>query len=254
MGTSTRWGGPRGGQWRQAARVFGRGQIPIKPEPEHDSVHVGEKYLAALHAEFQKHPTTMGLRDAMYSAGERLIQVCDAITTHGPTAVGELPGDTPQERLDAFRQNFVDAVAGQGGLLADVMVRRAACRSVERLLNGDNQAFKNAVIHPGTAVSPLSGELFCALFRWFFADVVREFIAAMIAENVKVVVPVLTLDPTGLVAHWIAEQVVALLPNPCEHVSAPTTVLRPLSAVARELVTEAVNRALGITSDGMEAA
>jgi hypothetical protein len=54
------------------------------------------------------------------------------------------------------------------------------------------------------------------LYRAFFGEVVGEFVHVLIAENVKLAVPALViLDPTDVVAGFVADQVVKMLPSPC---------------------------------------
>ncbi|KOU07187.1 hypothetical protein ADK88_11865 [Streptomyces sp. NRRL F-2295] len=107
-----------------------------------------------------------------------------------------------------------------------------------------------------------SGDLLCLIYQWFFADVVAEFLRGVIAEKIKLVVPVLPVaDPEDHVADWVAEQVLHLVPNPCEEAEhlknaveqaedAVATFEDPtvgtLAQVARGLVPRAVGAALGL--------
>lgn len=52
----------------------------------------------------------------------------------------------------------------------------------------------------------ISDELFCAIYELFFEDMVKEFITTMIAEKIKLTVPILPRQ----VADWAAGQLGSL--------------------------------------------
>ncbi|MGW0737039.1 hypothetical protein [Streptomyces sp. NPDC002851] len=162
----------------------------------------------------------------------------------------------------ALIARFTSAVGGEGGTIADAAVRRAAATSMQRLLDTHPE-----VLAPGDR--GWSGDLLCLLYQWFFADTVAEFLRIVIAEKVKLVVPVLPLaDPEDHIADWVAERVLRLLPNPCEEAAelAETAeaaeaaeaategvasdeeglAVGTLAAVARGLVPRAADSALGL--------
>ncbi|WAP58317.1 hypothetical protein [Streptomyces sp. S465] len=149
-------------------------------------------------------------------------------------------------------------MAGEGGTVADAAVRRAAVTSARRLLERHPEA-------GGPGGSGLSGEVFCLLFRGFFADVVAEFLRTAVAEKVKRVAPLLpAVDPEDHIADWIAEHLLGLLPDPCEEAtrlaeaeekadrvaSAVGDPIGSLRIVAHGIVPRAAGRALGLLSDG----
>lgn len=123
--------------------------------------------------------------------------------------------------------DFTASAAGSGGGVADAVCRRAAARAGSRLL--DQHGF----------------EAFCLVYREFFADVVAGFLHAVIAEQIRLAFPAIDIvDPTGRVVEWIADHLVALVPDPCAEAAA-----RPgasLLDVAEELVPRAVDIVLGI--------
>ncbi|MFI0775144.1 hypothetical protein [Streptomyces sp. NPDC021212] len=205
---------------------------------------IAAEHLAVLHRTLREEPTAFGLYEAACAAGERLI-----------TAVDDW---APSRDGDEFAALFTATVGGEGGTVADAAVRRAAAASARRLLEEHPEAG-----NPGD--SGLSGEVFCLLYRGFFADVVAEFLRAAVAEKVKLVVPLLpALDPEDHIADWIAEHVLSLLPNPCEEAaqrgeseekadqvaSIAEDPLGSLRLVAHGLVPRAAGRALGLLSEG----
>src|SRR5206468_777547 len=100
-------------------------------------------------------------------------------------------------------------------LYADAVARDAAVECARRLLE-DPQV--QAAVQTGAGGRlPIAGDLFCAVYQLFFARAVRTFLASVIAEKVKLLFPVLRVfDPAGLVADWVANKLLDVLPNPCE--------------------------------------
>ncbi|WP_159039518.1 hypothetical protein [Streptomyces sp. NRRL F-2295] len=179
----------------------------------------------------------------------------DGLAT-GREATGRGPSDLGgnDARTD-FAARLVRAVGGDGGTIADAAVRPAAAATADRM----------ATQHPEVLAANgkgWSGDLLCLIYQWFFADVVAEFLRGVIAEKIKLVVPVLPVaDPEDHVADWVAEQVLHLVPNPCEEAEhlknaveqaedAVATFEDPtvgtLAQVARGLVPRAVGAALGL--------
>ncbi|MET8199581.1 hypothetical protein [Micromonospora taraxaci] len=102
---------------------------------------------------------------------------------------------------------------------------------------------------------PVTGELFCALYRAFFGEVVGEFVHILIAENIKIAVPALViLDPTDVVAGFVADQVVKVLPDPCAEAVKRGPEPPRLADVAKDLLTTTVTQALGLGDSGLELA
>lgn len=211
--------------------------------------------MGVLHRTLRADPSAFGLRDAACAGGERLAVVMDDLAS-GREATGDGPPDPGgnDARTD-FAARLVRAVGGEGGTVADAAVRRAAAATADRM----------AAQHPEVLASDgrgWSGDLLCLIYQWFFADVVAEFLRGVIAEKIKIVVPVLPVaDPGDHVADWVAEQVLHLVPNPCEEAEhlknavdqaedAVTAFEDPtvgtLAQVARGLVPRAVGTALGL--------
>ncbi|MFE2640425.1 hypothetical protein ACFXKF_37775 [Streptomyces scopuliridis] len=191
-------------------------------------------------------PAAFGLYDATYAAGERLADVMATLAGTG------LDGTD-------FPARFTVLIGGEGGTVTDAAIRRAAAEAAQRLMR-----------HPEAAAGgALSGGLLCLLYEWFFAGVVAEFLKAVVAEKVKLVVPVLpVLDPEDHIADWVADHVLKLLPSPCDEAArlvekaetALSVVEDPavtLPEVARALVPRTAGRALGLITEqdaGEEAA
>jgi hypothetical protein len=123
--------------------------------------------------------------------------------------------------------DFAASAAGSGGGVADAVCRRAAARAGLRLLG------QHGI------------EAFCLVYREFFADVVAGFLHAVIAEQIRLAVPGIDIvDPTGRVVEWIADHLVALVPDPCaEAATRPGTSVLD---VAEGIVPRAVDTVLGI--------
>ncbi|MFI0979445.1 hypothetical protein ACH4SP_20905 [Streptomyces sp. NPDC021093] len=277
MGTSSRWEGPRGGP--EAAADWGRisGRLSRwraeQPDAPAKLDRIAEDYLEALHRTLREDPSAFGLHDAACAAGERLAVVMDALPTpggvegdpEGPGSPGPpdflaSPGfsDSSEAGGDDFVSRFTAAVGSEGGTLTDAAVRRAAAAVADRIRRKHPEA-----LAPGG--SGWSGDLLCLLYQWFFAGVVAEFLRMVIAEKVKLMVPVLPLvDSEDRIAGWVAKQVLRLLPSPCEEAerlaeaaeqeegeasALEEPLLATLGQVARGLVPRAVGTALGLLTE-----
>jgi hypothetical protein len=122
---------------------------------------------------------------------------------------------------------FIDDLGIGGGTLLDSVVRRAA---------------RETLAAAGDAAG--SRDLFCFLYRQFFAQGVAQFITTVIAEKIKLAVPALhVVDPAGQIAGWIVKRVFSLLPNPCD---AAVDDGGSLKQLADSLLHETVDRARGM--------
>jgi hypothetical protein len=121
--------------------------------------------------------------------------------------------------------DFAIRVVGQGAAVVDAVGRRAAVRAGERFFTSPDDA------------------VFCLIYQEFFADLVVEFLRAVIAEEINIAFPALVaLDPAGEIADWLAGRLVALVPDPCAEVAPGRSVLE----VAVQRVPEAVDAVLGL--------
>ncbi|MGA5000781.1 hypothetical protein ACPCB7_22440 [Streptomyces arboris] len=238
---------------------------PGRPDAEERLDEIAEDALATLHRTLRAGPSAFGLYEAACGAGERLTAVMntmapgrdtgpDPFAGAGRETLTEAVADNSVDGAD-FAAHFVRAVGGEGGTIADAAVRRAAAVTAGRIGRQNAGA-------PASGGSDWSGDLLCLLYQWFFADVVTEFLRISVAEQVKLMVPVLPLaDPEDHVADWIAERVLRLVPSPCEEAAhlaeaaergegAVTALEDPavatLAQVARGLVPRAVGAALGL--------
>lgn len=257
MGTSSRWPGPRGKpgtrphEWSRIGRRLSSWRSG-RPE---DLDEIAGDCLGVLHRTMRADPAAFGLRDAARAGGERLTAVMDDLAAGPSTTANALPDPGGQDARTVFVARLVRAVGGEGGTVADAAVRRAAAATADRM----------AAQHPEVLAvngKGWSGDLLCLVYQWFFADVVAEFLRGVIAEKIKLVVPVLPVaDPEDHVADWVAKQVLHLVPNPCEEAEhlkdaveqaekAVTAFEDPtvgaLAQVARGLVPRAVGRVLGL--------
>lgn len=261
MGTSRKLPGPPGGEWRTANQRLGlwvsrlerSNSGPDARRCSPDDTQKDEKfaqdiatlYLAALARTLQDDPAAFGLREKMVNAGNRLVDILDALRASEADWSPPL-GDDAEDRAADFLQRFVETVAGTDCLITDAAIRESAATCGEELLSAPG-SLRDAV-QDGKAVSgpAISSELFCLVFRIFFKDAVTGFITTIIAEKVKLAVPVLhVIDPAGKIADWVAEQVVARIPDPCAEGEALGE--KPsLAELAQGLVAESVDRAVGI--------
>lgn len=278
MGTSRRWPGPSGGAWkpvkgrltrslkqlekpagnvtllaseaRNDTGPSGIGQVGhelvagLSPE---EVARLGESYCEALAAELRADPERFGLRSAMEHAGVRLVDILEALDQQGLTYLGPFDGVPVEDRLDEFVARFTDQVALSVGLTADAVIRRAAADSARQLLK-EIPGLRRAVETGDDKPSGIGDELFCALYRFFFADAVTTFLRSVIAAKISLMVPALpAVDPAGHITGWIAENITAAIPTPCQdkdaHGSGPS-----LADLGRNLLNEAVDQALGIST------
>ncbi|MFG3282468.1 hypothetical protein [Streptomyces sp. NPDC048111] len=119
----------------------------------------------------------------------------------------------------------------------------------------------------GAAGGGFAWDILCDLYQVFFADLVGQFLKSVVAEHVKLAVPVLVVaDPEGKIADWVAEKVLDLVPNPCEESAEATELAKAVGAaesvigmaqdpaavlpkIAEKLVPGAVGRVLGLITE-----
>lgn len=247
MGTSKRWkGADQRSVWRDGDKALDNWSRGVEPDgtglnmSDKDANEIVTAYLADLQRTTARASETDPLRQALLAAGSRLPTAIELISEDLRTLVA-----SPQPDIDAIAsaaETFVNALGANSGTLVDAILRRGAAAAVQ-------EAIQTLSADPGDEASsasagPLGESLFCLLYRLFFAHAVAQVITTVIAEKVKLAVPVLyVLDPTGVVADWVAKRVFSLLPNPChaevDDGGSPQTVFE-------DLARESVDRALGI--------
>jgi hypothetical protein len=260
MGTSTRWGGPTGSGWTTFRRSIGQpggtagqaatpDEVPAPrqgdgPITEQGVRKRGQRFFDALAEELRADPEAFGLRDTMRDSADRLVQVMNELR-HDLAAFGPPPAEWTGSATEWFMSEFVTAVAGERAGVVDAFVRRSATRCAEKLLE-DPQVQVAAADQARS--SSLAMDLFCAVYTFFFADVVTEFAKAAVAEQVKLAIPGLVIvDPGGQIPDWIGEQVASWIPNPCEE-QGKDDGGRSVADLAKDLVSNNVDRALGLTN------
>jgi hypothetical protein len=268
MGTSKRWRGPAGGNWgaaRDCLSRLTRGLSESLPDDSLDSAGingtdvdqdelrdridrnaelVGQRLLQGLAEMLAVDPEALNLRTITLRAAGRLVDTLEELLTDGVVAVCPLRSASPEERADEFISAFADRVAEPNGLIIDSVIRRASVHCAERLLSEDSPIA--ASINSGNPNAKISGDLFCFIYALFFADTVSEFLTAVVTEKVKIIIPALYADPTGQIAKWIANNIVGLVPDPCEEQEKLVSEVRPLADMARELISDSVDRVLGL--------
>lgn len=240
---------PRAGGGTGPADVGDAGSVLVVGLSPDEVARLGQSYRNALAVELRAMPDCFGLRSAVEQSGRRLVDILEAIDLHGLAWFRPFESVTAEERLDEFVARFADQVAHSVGLTVDAVVRQAAADTARYLLDR-SPALRHAVeTGDGDAVG-IDDELFCMIYRLFFAYVVTRFLQSVIAAKITLMVPVLpAVDPAGHIANWIAEKIVSIIPTPCQgkdkHGVGPS-----LADLGRSLVEKAVERALGIPTDG----
>jgi len=253
MGTSTRVPGPRAGAgpWRAAHRRLRDWQRVATHIQDDASAHeaagaVATAYLAALAADLRDDPGAFGLAAALRAAGVRLAVVLPRFVheQHGRLVAGTATEEAAAEALRAF----ADRVAGDGALVVDSAIRRAAtcagALALARLRDGLDPA----------GLPPTPGEIperaaFCAAYALFFADAVHRFLATLMAERG----PAAALGPAAAVGGRIVAHGLAAVPNPCAATGGDASPAA-LGERAAALVDVAVRRVLGLPPDTEHAA
>ncbi|MDX3759022.1 hypothetical protein [Streptomyces sp. AK02-04a] len=252
MGTSTRWKGPNGDPWSSAGRRLARWRDDSR-NADQRLEEIAADHLSALHETLRADRSAFGLYDTACAAGERLAGALGSLAIEGA------------ESEDALVARLVSEVGGDGGTLADAAVRRGVAAAVRDVR--DRHPELDEVIGGGAAGGGFAWDILCDLYQVFFADMVGEFLRSVVAEHIKLAVPVLiATDPEGRIADWVAEKVVDLVPNPCEESaeamdlaeavdtaqSVVGAVQDPLSAlpkIAESLVPRAVGKVLGLITE-----
>lgn len=228
MGTSRRWTGADAGIWREGDKALGgwvarAGAEPTMSKAETESI--GQAYLADLQRLARSGSELGPVREAMLAAGRRLPDAIESVLRRDAAY-----GDGAQARVEVEAlEAFIGDLDRGGGTLLDSVVRRAARAALAE-----------------AAHSAGNRDLFCLLYRQFFAQAVSQLITAVIAEKIKLTVPALrAVDPAGTIADWVAKRVFSLLPNPCD---VPADDGGSLKGLAGALLHETVDRALGLSA------
>jgi hypothetical protein len=228
VGTSTKWRGPKWsdllGASRHSVRVIQSAARPEQMPDQRDGglpalgqdwvADWGGRWLTRLHRDLQDDPEAYGLRSRAMGMGRGFVLAFEQLRDQ----------DGDPDRMTVVGE-FANRVVGSGTGVVDAVGRRAAVHAGDRLFRSNEEA------------------LFCLIYREFFADLVAEFLRAVIAEEIRFAVPALVLvDPSGQIADWVAGRLVGLVPDPCAAVVPGRTVLD----VATEQVPAAVDAVLGL--------
>jgi hypothetical protein len=263
VGTSSNLPGPRGGVWTGPNQQLGRllGDLGREAEAQGDgsasslpaekialkTEDIARRYLESLGQTLSDEPDAFGIREAMIDAGRRLVDALDSL--HAGLARSPIAGGDPEDQASSFMRTLVAQVAGKGALTTDAVIRKAVATCADNLLSAPGplqDAILNGQVTKGSLIS---GELFCVVYKLFFKETVSAFITTMIAGKIQVAMPLLhVIDPAGQIAHWVGEQVVAHIPDPCEK-GATLGDATSLADLARGLVAESVDNVLRIESN-----
>lgn len=253
MGTSTRWKGPNGERWSSAGRRLARWREDSR-NADQRLEEIAADHLRALHETLRADRSAFGLYDTACAAGERLARVLGSLAAEGA------------ESENALVARLVSEVGGDGGTLADAAVRRGVAAAV-RDVRSRHPELDDAMGGGAAVGGGFTWDILCDLYQVFFADMVGEFLRSVVAEHVKLAVPVLiATDPEGRIADWVAEKVVDLVPNPCEESAEATDLAQAvdtaqpvvgavqdpaaaLPKIAELLVPRAVGKVLGLITE-----
>jgi hypothetical protein len=269
MGTSTRWPGPSGGGWRASSNNLTRtlhgvadraGEAPVPAPREPDSSppamlfpdeieRTGIKFQEALTSTLLQDQSRFGLIDGLEAAGGRLLDTLETLDRRIPDWLAASEGKTAEDRRNEFVMAFVDEVTGAPGFQTDAAIRSAATDSAFAILQKD-ASIARAVETSSPYNGRITGELFCDVYRIFFAEAVASFLQSVIAAKITLVIPILpAIDPAGHIAGWIAKKLMSILPTPCERQEG-TDNGESLANLGRSILKETVARALGLPLDG----
>ncbi|MEV6506911.1 hypothetical protein AB0M61_12380 [Streptomyces sp. NPDC051642] len=252
MGTSTRWKGPNGDQWGSAGRRLARWRDDSR-NADQRLEEIAAEHLSALHETLRADRSAFGLYDTACAAGERLAGALGSLAVEGA------------ESEDALVARLVSEVGGDGGTLADAAVRRGMAAAVHDVWSRHPEL--DDAMGEGATGGGFAWDILCDLYQVFFADMVGEFLRSVVAEHIKLAVPVLiATDPEGRIADWVAEKVVDLVPSPCEESAEATDLAQAvdtaqsvvgalqdpsaaLPKIAELLVPRAVGKVLGLITE-----
>ena len=255
MGTSTRWKGPGGGPWSAAGRRMARWR-PELPRADERLEEIAGDYLGALHQTIRAEPSAFGLYSAVLASGDRLAG-----------QLGSL-GEEPPDSAEAFVALLAEQVGGDGGTITDAVIRRAVVASGRRVL-AEHPELAEVWGRGDAGGRGFASDILCDLYRLFFADVVSEFLRSVVTEHIKLAIPLVAVaNPEDQIADWVADQVLTLVPNPCETAAEVTDSVddaeaaaeaaeNPVSvlpAIARSLVPNAARGVLGLIIGAQETA
>jgi hypothetical protein len=252
VGTSTRWKGPNGDQWGSAGRRLARWRDDSR-NADQRLEEIAAEHLSALHETLRADRSAFGLYDTACAAGERLAGALGSLAVEGA------------ESEDALVARLVSEVGGDGGTLADAAVRRGMAAAVHDVWSRHPEL--DDAMGEGATGGGFAWDILCDLYQVFFADMVGEFLRSVVAEHIKLAVPVLiATDPEGRIADWVAEKVVDLVPSPCEESAEATDLAQAvdtaqsvvgalqdpsaaLPKIAELLVPRAVGKVLGLITE-----
>jgi hypothetical protein len=210
---------------------------------------VGIRFQEALASALLQDRSRFGLVDGLGNAGGRLLDTLEKLDRRVSDWLEVSKGTTAEDRRNEFVMAFVDEVAGAPGLQTDAAIRSAATDAAFTILERDARISK-AVESGSTYEGGLTGELFCEVYRIFFAEAVASFLQSVIAAKITLIAPILpAIDPAGKIASWIARKITSILPTPCEQQGA-TDDNESLADLGRSILRETITQALGLPLDG----
>lgn len=205
--------------------------------PDDEADRLGDAFRIALIHHLRENPDSYGLRSAVTQHAVRFIEVTtELVNVPWVDHPAHMDFTTPEAR-DGLVGALTDRVCPPGGPLGHAVLRRATVRTIGEMV--DSAADRDRSRSHSTL---LDDELFCLLYRTFFADAVTEFLTSVIAAKITLVVPGLVLvDPSGQIAAYITGKVAEQIPTPCM-AKAQSGSKDPVTEIAADLVHDTFDR------------
>jgi hypothetical protein len=242
--------GPAAGSWRRARTAGNAWARDERRDAEEVTRVFGDRCRKALSEAVCADPDAFGVRRTLHQGAGQLIDVVEELRVRGPVAIVDLTDIPPERRADAFVAAFIDRV-DDGVLPRDATVREAA-RACAELILDDPDVARGIQEHPDRP-TPISDELFCLLYRFFFGTVVAGTLTALIGAKVLLAAPLLATLPfhSGTVAaKWVAGQVMKMILSPCQQREEHESSGQSVTELGRDLLGNAVQQALGLDAAG----
>lgn len=213
---------------------------------ENQQDDLADDLIAALHA----FPERELLVPPLIDQANAVVEALNRLREGGVAAIGIDADRSADERELQFIAALLAGVPPD--TVSKAAARNGARRAAESALRRD-PALRHAV-RSADPVYRLPRGLFCAIFQLFFAEAVRGFLEAIVAEHLKAALPVLYLDPTGMIADAAAKKLVSLVPSPCEEQRQVPGADESIAQTARSLIRPAVSGILNLDESSVEAA
>jgi hypothetical protein len=202
-----------------------------------ETAELADAYLRALVVQLADDRNSFDLRHTTTQQGHRLVELMtELLSTPWPEhrLYRTIESDDDADRL---LLELTAQIAGPPGSIASAQSKPAAVRVADLLVERARRGSSG-----GSSWKLVDDELFCALYRLFFADAITGFLAGVIAAKMSVLLPgVALIDPAGQLTGYLAEKIAEEIPTPCEEKSGKRPD-DPLGDIAQDLVSQTFDR------------